>query len=362
MKKFLISIIVTFCVVAAPLCAFEWGGLITDDTGFSIPDYTLNQSNGISLWFNTPIGEDFSFSGEALYKYNFNKPKDIDGTLSHLVDVPLLKFSGEIETSGGSLELNAGRFNYVDKTSAVYSNTCDGVSVDYTLPLVKFGAFAGYTGLVNSLTSYLPSLNNNKFYNMAYAYAPVSAYVEFPALLGNQSFGVQGLVMLDLGSIKKNSYFANITLSGPVTNRIYYSLVSSLGSVDFDSLMLYSAFSLIAFPADGIFINAGAEFGSAEGQGGFSSFASLASSAGGKIVPKLGFTFATNKISFDLSGRYNLAYDGSGYKGAGIDASAGIIYNIFSDFQVGLNFKASLDPSDSAKNTYAGSLNVALAF
>lgn len=368
MKKLLLSILTALFIVSAPLFAFEWGGLITDTTGITTPDFsaiTFNQSNGISLWFNSPLGEDasFSISGEGLYKFNFTKPDGADGIITHIVDVPLLKLSGDIDTGSGIITLNAGRFSYVDGAGAVYVNTIDGASVDFAFPLVKAGFIAGYTGLLNALNVGLPAKKADaKFYSMAYAYAPVGAYVEFPSLFANQSLTIQGYAVLDLGGGKTNSYYGNVILGGPITNSIFYSLASSFGSVDFKNLMNYSALTIIAFPTETLSLNLGAEFGSADNQGPFSAFTSIASPASSKIAPKAGLTFATSNFSFDLSGKYNLAYDGSSYKGADAEVSTGIVYNVFSDFQIGLNFKATINPKVSALNNYVANLNVALAF
>ena len=366
MKKLLLSICIALCVITAPLAAFEWGGLLTDESGILTPDFsnmTIKQSNGIAFWVNAPFGEDYNsnFSAEALYKLNMYIPKGGDLTLEHIADVPLLKLSGDVPTSNGLLSYSVGRFSYVDKTSAIYSNTCDGASFEYSLPLVKFGAFAGYTGLLNALNVSMYSEKDYKVYNLAYPYVPVSAYFELP-IAGNQSFGFQGSALIDLGSIKQNAYYASATLSGPVANFIYYSLVTTFGSVNFKSLMNYTSLSFIAFPTENIFINLGAEFGSAEDQFGFGEFYSIATSAGGKIAPKLGITLATSKMSLDLTGKYNLVYTGSSYKGDNIEAIAGLVYNIFSDFQVGLNFKGYIYPDQSENTSYIGYLSVALAF
>ena len=367
MKKFLLSVCISLCIITAPLAAFEWGGLFIDESGIITPDFsniTFKQTNGVSFWFNSPIGEDaaFNFSGEALYKYNMLFPKGGKFSMEHIVDLPLLKISGDVNTSNGILSVSAGRFSFVDKTSALYSNTCDGLSVDYALPLVTLGAYAGYTGALNALNVSMYSEKNNKVYNLVYPWIPLSAYVEFPALMGNQSLGIQGFAVIDAGSIKQNSYYANFTLSGPVANFIYYSLVTSVGSINFESMMNYTAFSIIAFPMEMLFLNAGVEYGSAEGQMGFSTFSSLASSVGGKLVPKVGFTFATGNMSFDFTGRYNLAYQGKKYKPADIEFNAGFVYNVFSDLQFGLTFKGIVDPANSVNNNYTGYLSAALAF
>lgn len=372
MKKILLTICALFVVFAAPLCAMEWGGLITNDTGAAIvtmPDVTnttINQSNGVSVWFKNPIGEDFAVSGELLYKYKFSKPKDIDGTFTNIFDVPLLKVSGETEAGAGILSLDAGRFAYVDNAGAVVSGTIDGVAVEYSLPLVKLGVMAGYTGLLNTLNntnlSRADYSKEAKFYDLAYGIAPIGISAEFPYLLGNQSIGIQTYIMLDCGDNKSDSipFYANLVLSGPVTNSIYYNLATTLGAIDFKDFTNYTSFSLMVFPTQTISVNAGVDLGLVIDGNGY--YSQLSTAAGGQITPRASFTYGTDKLCFDLGGKYILAYNGDSYEGISFDLNTGFVYNIFSDLQVGLSGTASFDTTEAKTNSYTVNLNIALAF
>ena len=370
MKKLLIAICTALFIVAAPLSAFEWGGVFTDSTGISTPNFStlsLKQQNGISLWFNTALGEsDLFLSGEGVYKFKLVKAPDADAQIIHVADLPLLKISGDIETDSGVISLNAGRFSYVDGTGSVFRGSVDGVAVDYTLPIVKLGFVAGYTGLLNDLNANLSNINTTpekQFYDMAEASIPVGLSVEFPALFANQNLGLQGYGILYTDNFDASGYYINLLLSGPITNFIYYNVASSLGTVNlFKNLMNYSAITLVAFPTDTISINVGAEYGSAQGQGSLATFVAPGYSYNGDIVPKAGFTFATSNMSIDLSGSYILGFDGSSYSGTRADVNASAIYNIFSDLQVGLAFTGQIDVSGGNNSSYNINLNAALAF
>lgn len=370
MKKLLVAICTALFIVAAPLSAFEWGGVITDSTGVSTPNFnnlSLKQQNGISLWFNTALGDtDLFFSGEGVYKFKLVKAASTEAQLIHVADIPLLKISGDIQTATGVVSLNAGRFSYVDGTGSVFKGSLDGVGVDFTLPIVKLGFVAGYTGLLNELNANLSNINTTpekQFYDFSAKTAPVGFSVEFPALFANQSLGFQGYGVLETDNFDASGYYFNLLLSGPITNSIYYNLVSSVGSVNtFKSIMNYSAFTLIAFPSETVAINAGVEYGSAQGQGSLATFTAPGYSYNGDIVPKAGFTYATSTMSLDLSGSYILGYDGTKYSGTRADVNAGFIYNIFSDFQVGLAFTGQIDVTGGNDSSYNLYLNVALAF
>ena len=375
MKKIILTICALFFVFASPLAAMEWGGVLSNDTGIETPDFsniTFKQSNGVSIWFNTPVGEAFALSGEVLYKYNFVKPQNVDGTFTNIIDVPLFKFAGDIQAGDGVLSLAAGRFSYVDNAGSVVATTVDGASIDYSLSIVKLGFLGAYTGLLNSLNGSVEAAGkNNKFYDFSYGYAPLGLNVEFPYLLGNQALGIQAFAILDCGdkTTKTNNYYANLALSGPITNIIYYSLSSSFGFVDFKDLMNYSALSVMVFPAETVSINAGVEYGSAYDDSMVMYYSPLAQKTGGKILAKAGFTYGTDVMCFDLGFKYTIGYDSGNKKfdasttvGSGAELNTGFVYNIFSDLQAGLSFTAFFDSTQNKANKYTANLNIALAF
>ena len=342
MKKIVLSICALFFVFASPLSAFEWGGLITNDTGAIIAttpaasSTTISQSNGVSIWFNNPIGEDFALSGEVLYKYNLKIPTQGNSTFINIVDLPLFKFSGETQAGSGILGVNAGRFAYVDNAGAIVSGTIDGAAIDYSVSIVKIGLFGGYSGLLNTLNNTsLARADVTKeanLYDFAYQYAPLGLSVELPYLFGNQSLGIQAYTILDCGKNdpKQNLTYASLALSGPITNIIYYSLASSLGFIDFKDLMNFTEFSLLVFPTQEISINAGVEVSPVINNTYY--YSPLASKTGGQITPKANFTYGTDTMCFDLGAKYILAYNiaDKNYAGKSFDLNAGFVYNVFS--------------------------------
>ena len=370
MKKLLFSLCTVFCIFAAPVASMEWGGLLFNDTGASATDFsgvTINQSNGVSFWVKSPLGESgLAFSSEFLYKFNLEITKGVDPVFTQLIDVPLLKVAGDLEAGSGILTLNAGRFYYVDSSTAVLSQVVDGVSVAYGLQTVKFGGFVGYTGLLNALNTPMAMApeKDQKFYNMAYPYVPVGAFVEFPAMGGNQSLEIAAYYLLDMGAAKTNLCYANLVLSGPITNSVYYNLTTSMGIVEFKDLMNYSSVAFMIFPSDAVSLNAGATFASAD-QGSLKSFMSPSINsvlAAGKITPKVALTYSTENMCIDFGGDFILAYDGSKYAPSTTDWNVGFIYNIFTDLQLGLSVNTSFDVTGANAHNYKANLNLSLAF
>ncbi len=371
MKKLLVSICTALFILSAPLSAFEWGGVIKDDTGITTPDFkdiTFKQSNALSLWFKAPLGDSaFKLTGEGLYKYNLSVTKD-STDFENILDLPLLKVDGKINAGKGLLSIAAGRFSTADATGAVFAQTSDGLSVNYALDTVKLGAYAGFTGLLNGLNVAMTAApeKDNKVYNPAYPYVPLGLTVELPSLFLNQNLTLQGYALFDCGSNKSSSYYGNLVLAGPITNIIYYNLSTSLASVNFKGFMNYTGFTLYVFPTEEIAVNAGLDFATAD-QGKLLAFTSLSpkgAEVSGKITPRAGFTYGNDVMCIELGGKFKIAYDSvkANYAASSADINAGFVYNIFSDLQLGLNITAQIDATEAKQNNFIANLNLALAF
>lgn len=375
MKKLILSICTVFCLLAAPLSAVEWGGLIFNDTGASIsgPDYnnlSINQADGISLWLKTPLSDTgFYFAGEALYKFKLTFAKDVDPVLEQIADIPLLKFYGDIDLDAGLLSLNAGRFYYVDSTTAVISQTIDGLSAKFALPVVNLGAFVGYTGLLNALNVQMAgsaAKADSKIYGLTdNPYLPLGLTFEFPSLFANQALELDAYYLLDLGDAKINKCYANLMLSGPITSSFFYNAATSFGFVDFKDMMNYSSLSFMIFPSAATTFTAGATFGSAAGQGPFVAFDSISVTsvlATSSIIPKLAFTYTNSSLYFNMGGNVPMMYDGSKYGIADVNCDFNLLYNIFSDFQIGFAVDAKIDLTGANTHSFNAKLSAALAF
>lgn len=377
MKKISLSILTALCIFCAPLSAYEWGGLLSNDLGVVAAkdtDTSIMDTIGISAWYNAPLGSDGScyLSSEATFKYNiFSVAGENSG--SGLFDIDLLKISKDIENGDGKISINAGRFSVVDSTAAAFSQNSDGVSVKYILPQIQVAGYVGYTGLLNALNTsmYATVEKQTKMYSLAYPYLPVSLSLDFPVLLGNQSLGLQLNGFIDCGDYKTNLYYANAVLSGPITNSVYYNLATSFGSADFDNLMNYTNLTVYAFPNEALTISGGVEYASGD-QGPFDPFygvsaktaasASVSPILSGVILPKAGVTYTTADMCFDVGAKYLVSCLTSDIKGVGAELDAGFVYNIFSDLQLGLNVSKFIDTSDSNTDNFMATLNLALAF
>ena len=127
MKKLLLATIISL-TFSLSLSAFAWSGLIdnttkaTENHDFSVMG--LNQGNGIyfSLSHNLSENGSLRLAAEGLYKYSlYCDMKTNKFVFKNIADLDLLKFTGDWTIGKGTLSLNAGRFQYQDYSSAVFS-------------------------------------------------------------------------------------------------------------------------------------------------------------------------------------------------------------------------------------------------
>ncbi len=383
MKRIFSIIITAAAITAAPLAALEWGGIVNNETeaytsGFSASEATAVQSNGAYLWMNTALNrsKNLFFSGEVLYKYYFSAYSG-NTAFTNIIDLNLFKFSFEENIGSGSLQLALGRCPVSDMTGAVFSQTCDGFSAKLSLPSAIFSAYAGYTGLLNGLNVNILDKNwsyakDGNFYTTADAYIPISASAEFPVLFGNQTLAVQLNTFIDTEGNSASRYYANILMSGPIANELYYSAVTCFGTMNFNGLMNYSAVSVVCYPMESMSFLCGLEYASGkygifENFIGFTArtaFNSMSSPQTSNILmPKISFSFALGRMFAGFTGKYVMTYTENQMSSGGVEIGLSFSYGIFSDLQLGLDTNAFIDLRDSGDdNKFYAKLYAALSF
>lgn len=374
MKKILLAVVAAFSLCAAPVFALEWGGLFNDETKVSkTSDFAFHQANSIFLWVNAPIGKSFAFAGEGMYKFSFDAP---DKTIGNIVDVDLLKISGNINFGAGKAVINAGRFTVADNTGVNFSQCCDGLAASVLLPKVNLSLYAGYTGLLNSLNVSILGAQEeaNKFYSLCHGYIPLLASIEFPSLFANQAIALQGEAFLDTAKENKyNRIYANLTMGGPIAGTVYYSLITSCEFVKKD-IMNYTSLSVSAYPNENIALNVGASYASGnmggKGLKAYTTFTSrpaygAASSpeTSGCIVPAFDFIYTVGNLFTNVSIKAPLLMPEKKVSFGGVGADVAVIYNIFSDLQTEIDFGYYKDvASKGADDNLAATLKFAISF
>lgn len=377
MKKIIIFIILALTLL--PVFAFEWGGIVDNyskvkTSEFKKADY--DQTDNAFLWITSPLGNNFKFSAEAYYRFNLYAAEK-KTTLKNIVDLDLFKFTGNFKIGGGKISANAGRFFVADKAGAVFSQCSDGLSVDFTMPVLGLNFYAGYTGLLNSLTVSMlnkdgtPYSKKGEIYVLNYKYLPVSLGASLPYLLGNNIFNVQFLSFIDFEKVDYSKFYGEFTANGPITDGIYYSFKTVFGTRCFNNLMNYSSAGITFYPVDILTVDGGIEYASGKHLC-FNSYTSITSKTAydsalspqlsGVILPQISLTLAESIWYARIAGKVVLSAPEKTVKFEGVDTDLNVIVNVLSDVQVGLDIGAYFDSKSSKNNNFTAGLKVSVSF
>jgi len=390
MKKVIKSLVSLslFAFTAGSVFAMEWGGLLTEKLTPTInvvapitsENISLQNTDDVYLWMNAALNKNKTlvFNGEVKYEFTWYKNNGGD-SFKNIIDADLLKLSGNFDlTTDKSFSFALGRYPVSDSTGVVLNQVSDGFYASLVAPTVTVSGYLGFTGLLNSLdvsmldqTGTVESSENN-FYALAHPYLPANITVEFPVLFGNQSLSVEANAFIDFKD-SYNRYYANLVMSGPISNSTYYKLASSFGSVNFTDLMNYTSFNLIMFPSSNFALTAGAEYASGRHFGlsnfvGFSSRVAynspLSPQTTSVIIPNASLTWTYgNSFYTGFSGKFIMAVPGNTVEKTAAEVATDLIYNLFSDLQVGLNLDWYVPVGVSDDNQkFSATVNVGVSF
>ena len=130
-------------LTAGTLFSVDFGGIIDNTTAFGNNAETpFQQSDKLSLWFNTGTEKNLIFSVMGSYTYSLERPY-----LFNLDDFQLKGnyFSGKNNTT--NITFNLGRFILTDPTKYVLNHRIDGFSVGVGYPKFEVKSAFGFTGL-----------------------------------------------------------------------------------------------------------------------------------------------------------------------------------------------------------------------
>ena len=371
MKKILIAAAALFCLTQS-IFAFDWGGIVFNTTKPSTSDFSalsFYQSNGISLWAANSFNKNLRLTAEGLYKYEFTKAGEAD-SFTNIVDLSLLKLSGNWTLGTGSLSLNAGRFAYSDLASVAFSQTSDGLALAYQTNSIKVSAYAGYTGLLNSLNVYMTDTNpdaNEQAYSLCPGYIPLIA--DFSLInLARTNISLQAEYFIAGADYLKNMFYADFAVNGAIGTIAGYTVSAVLGSEDFENWMLYGKGNLSFYIGENLIAFAGAEYYSGK-NGVLIPFKAISKKtitnspyAGGLILPQCSLLFVYNNMVVSLGEKIVVTMPEDEGKVSGSDTTLNLVYNVLSDLQLGCSVVAYYDFNETSSSNYALSLNVSMAF
>ena len=384
MKKLILSGILA-CLLA-PVFAFTWNGVVDNTSKLSSNDdlsaLTLEQSNGVHLSINAPFNTTgtLKFVAEGSFKYKLTSNFDAKTSdLKMIANCDLFKFSGKWNIGKGIVALDFGRFMISDISGNVFAQKSDGLSLSYDALKFRVGAYAGYTGLQNRLD--LTMLNNPQddanFYALTAGYVPVMVNLTYKTLFETQTLGIQGEAFIPVANIEDKTKYAygTLMLNGPIGVIGAYTLKGTVGLSDFKDLMVDGGLDLNFYIANTAIMVIGGEFVSFE-KDSLHYFTPITARTittdpffAGGVLPKVSFIYAKSNVLTSVTGK-GVIQMGDETKFHGVDVTASLICNVFSDLQVGCDLGAFVavdkDVKEAIKasksNVYYATLKASLAF
>ena len=384
MKKLILSGILA-CLLA-PVFAFTWNGVVDNTSKLSSNDdfsaLALEQSNGVHLSINAPFNSTgtLKFVAEGSFKYKLASNFDAKTSdLKMIANCDLFKFSGKWNIGKGIVALDLGRFMISDISGNVFAQKSDGLSLSYDALKFRVGAYAGYTGLQNRLD--LTMLNNPQddanFYALTAGYVPVMVNFTYKTLFETQTLGIQGEAFIPVANIEDKTKYAygTLMLNGPIGVIGAYTLKGTVGLSDFKNLMIDGGLDFNFYIANKAIMVAGGEFVSFE-KDSLHYFTPITTRTittdpffAGGVLPKVSFIYAQSNVLTSVTGK-GVIQMGDETKFHGVDVTASLICNVFSDLQVGCDLGAFVavdkDVKEAIKasksNVYYATLKASLAF
>ena len=377
MKKVVTGFIALSCLLASA-AALSWGGLVDNNTRFSSNDdftrLALNQSNGIYFSVNSNLNKNASMriAAEGLYKYNASFDfKENETKFKNIADVNLLKFTGNWALGPGALALNLGRFQYQDFSGSVFSQVSDGAYISFDTLDVKASVYAGYTGLLNRLNVSMvdnETKDDDQFYALCPKYIPLAADISYKKLFEYHTVGLQAAAFLPLSDDYKMKAYGTLILNGYIGTLASYDARVTLGTEKFDGLMLDAKLDGTFYASNNLMVTAGGEYVSGA-QGDIKPFLTISSRSfggapvyNGVIVPKVGVMYVAGKFFASATERIIITMPKDEAKLDGFDTSVNVIYNAFSDLQLGCDIGAYICKETKTNSNYYATVKASLAF
>ena len=382
MKKFLFALISVFCL-SSSLAAFEWGGLVKEDFKYTSTDFTpannsFRQSNTASIWFKEPLSPKGSWyiANQESYKYYLDFSNE-NKVFTSIFDIDLLKLSGQVQVGNYNLSTAIGRFSLSDLTGKVFNQTADGIYLNLSRPSVNYGFYFGYTGFLNSLNvtmldgNGVGQIGRDSIYSFAHKYIPISISVEVPNCFLNQTFKAQVNAFFD-NEDNFQRYYLELGLNGHIMGPLYYTAVSCFGFANLNTISNFTTLNLQIFMGSILRLKIGTDYASGSQLIfkpfiGFTSYTAYYSSAlpelSGVILPNVDLSLSFGNFYTSMNVSAVLGYPENEIYLKGANASLNLMYNVYSDLQIGLTGLYYYDIHTSGAENYCSvNANISVSF
>ena len=214
----------------------SFGGNFTTNAALTLYEdksSIFENSENLSIWLKFPLNRNYTsfFACEGFYDFSLKSADNQENIILNTLDIPLFKFTFNLNSQNTNSTVNLGRFVITDTTGFVLNQTMDGVFARFTSTKTDFSLFAGYTGLLNALSTSLfecPYVAEGSLYALAPSYVVASASAKFNAF-NTQFINTEFIASVDLNKLDYHKMYATLSLNGAISQRLYYILQSTLG-------------------------------------------------------------------------------------------------------------------------------------
>ena len=210
--------------------------------------------------------------------------------------------------------------------------------------------------------------DDDQFYALCPKYIPLAADISYKKLFEYHTVGLQAAAFLPLSDDYKMKAYGTLILNGYIGTLASYDARVTLGTEKFDGLMLDAKLDGTFYASNNLMVTAGGEYVSGA-QGDIKPFLTISSRSfggapvyNGVIVPKVGVMYVAGKFFASATERIIITMPKDEAKLDGFDTSVNVIYNAFSDLQLGCDIGAYICKETKTNSNYYATVKASLAF
>ena len=217
------------------------------DTGFELTNKAGWKNTGdadgftdhkATFWVTVPFNNANTTSLSVEGSLYASKPAN--DTFKFYADLDLFRFSlVPYAGDGVKISMDAGRIPVSDVTGFILNQNVDGADIHGSFKFGNVNFMAGYTGLLNarksgalmSVDDYADAAVTNAIYKIGSSRAIGKLTVQLPQLIGKTDLIFEATGQYDMRKYTKSDYdelvntaYGTLSLSGPVTNILFYSV------------------------------------------------------------------------------------------------------------------------------------------
>lgn len=225
-----------------PLFSADWGLELSNEGGIQdAGEFSLMTDHKETFWMTFPFNRKNTANLAIEGSLYASLPAGSED-LTYFADLDLFRFSASpVNKQGFKFSFDAGRIPMSDATGFILNQKIDGMELRFSFPFGNIDFSSGYTGLLNARSSKSVITADDGIDAVSddiYAFGSKrvigKVIIQIPQAIGNIDFVAEGVGQYDLRRFFTSSWqeiidtaYGTISLSGPMMNKMYYSLTGT---------------------------------------------------------------------------------------------------------------------------------------